>query len=121
MADNPIADGLKAAADAAKQVITLASGIAALTITFAKEFKPPDARLLAVPWQLKVAWLLYGATVFFGVWILYAISGSLANPNDPNAKLGPMGSNVRFPSMAMLICFVTALSLTIAAGFSIVH
>jgi hypothetical protein len=121
VSDNPVVEGLKASADAAKQVIALASGIVALTITFAKEFKPPEAKLLTVPCQMKLAWILYGATVFFGVWTLLAISGSLSDPAHPSAKLGPMGSNVRIPSFLMLLCFVAALGLTIAAGFSIVH
>lgn len=34
-------EGLKSAADSAKPVITLSSGIVALTVAFAKEFKGP--------------------------------------------------------------------------------
>lgn len=115
-----ISDGLKAAADTTKQIITLASGIVALTVTFAKEFKPANSEL-TVPYELKAAWVFYGLSLLLGVAVLLAITGSLANPAHPNAQAGAMGSNVRIPSFLMIACFVIAFALTIAAGFSVVR
>jgi hypothetical protein len=51
------AEGLKSAADATKQIMTLSTGITALTVTFAKEFKTGNAlsaRLKMIPFDLKL-------------------------------------------------------------------
>ena len=112
-----VTEGLKSAADSAKQVITLSSGVVALTVTFAKEFKGPGT--LTVLWELKLAWIFYGLTVLFGVWTLLAITGSLSSSDQSNK--GAMGCNVRLPGILMVLSFLSAFGLTIYAGFSIVR
>ena len=48
-------EGLKAAADLTKQIITLATGVAGLTVTFAKEFKRGTD--LPSPLALQLSWV----------------------------------------------------------------
>lgn len=112
------AEGLKAASNATKQIITLSTGITALTVTFAKEFKVAGA--LTVPWQLKWAWIAYGATLFFAVWSLLAITGTLAK-SDANLAASPSDKNIIIPAVPMVLLFIAAFGLTICAGFQIIQ
>jgi hypothetical protein len=111
------AEGLKSAADATKQIMTLSTGITALTVTFAKEFKTGNA--LTVPWQLKWAWIIYGVTLFFALWTMLAITGTLANV-DAGTAGGPRDTNILIPSVPMVLSFILAFGLTICAGFTII-
>ena len=64
------------AADLAKQLITLSTGILVLTITFTKELlKRISSRKL---WFLKLAWIGYFLTIVFGIFSLMALTGKLA-------------------------------------------
>ena len=61
--------------DAIKQIITLSSGIIALTITFANEFiggLEPFWRVLVI-----IAWVLFFVSIFLGVTALGALIGTL--------------------------------------------
>jgi hypothetical protein len=120
MADRFYLEGLKAASETTKQIITLATGIVALTVTFAREFTGKDTALV-VPYALKLAWVAYGVSVAFGILTLMAITGSLnaisMGENSPDA----MAPNIRIPSLIMLLAFFVAFVLTIIAGFSVVH
>lgn len=84
------------ASDIDKTLLTLATGILTLTITFSKDFLPKvdgtDKDLL------EVGWVLLMGSVFFGVWLLFAISGSVREiasgkghtTHDANVRI-PMG------------------------------
>ncbi|MCU0983756.1 MAG: hypothetical protein MUC89_02285 [Acetobacteraceae bacterium] len=114
-------EGLKSAYETCRQVITLATGIATVTVTFAKEFKPAGMAELAVPWSLQVAWGLYGLAVFFGLWAMLAITGSHNALDQGRGTTDAMASNIRIPSILMLATFVSAFALTLAAGAAIVR
>ncbi len=114
-------EGLKTAYETCRQVITLATGIATVTVTFAKEFKPAGMAELSVPWSLQVAWGLYGLAVFLGLWAMLAITGSQNALDQGNGTTDAMASNIRIPSILMLAAFVFAFALTLAAGAAIVR
>jgi hypothetical protein len=111
--------GLDRAYETTKQVITLSTGIIALTVTFAKEFKVSNGDHLSVPWQLQVSWLLYCASVIFGVWTLMAITGTNLQLDDGGAR-SHQSQNIRIPARLMLATFVGGVATTMWAGFSIV-
>ena len=110
--------GLDRAYETTKQVITLSTGIIALTVTFAKEFKVSDTDL-TVPFSLKISWLFYCASVIFGVWTLMAITGTLHELDRGGAELNEGGRNIRIPAGLMMVTFVGGIVTTIWSGFLI--
>lgn len=98
------------AQDATKQLLTLSTGIVALTITFSKEFignVPFSARPFAI-W----AWAVFVVSVVCGVWTLLSLTGEL----DRGSGDGVYGWNVRLPSLIQVVTFLTALTLTVIFG-----
>lgn len=105
------------ASNSVKQLITLSTGIVALTITFAKDILHgvslgPRALLIG-------AWLVYLLSITFGVWTLLALTGSLepegADPqNWPRASI--RGKNVKIPSVLQVLSFLLGTLLTVAFG-----
>jgi hypothetical protein len=59
------------AADLTKQLITLSTGIVTITLLLSKDFVGP--RLLAL-----AAWSFYLLSTVFGLWVLMALTGTLA-------------------------------------------
>jgi hypothetical protein len=110
--------GLDRAYETTKQVITLSTGIIALTVTFAKEFNVSESGL-SVPVSLKISWLLYCASVIFGVWTLMAITGTLRELDKSDANSNQNGTNIRIPAGLMMIAFVGGIVTTIWSGFLI--
>jgi hypothetical protein len=98
------------AQDLVKQIITLSTGVIALSITFSKDFAttaPRGARTL-----LAVSWIGYIAAIALGIWTLMAMTGSLHD-----GKKSINDSNIRVPAGLHFICFLAALVLTIIAGW----
>jgi hypothetical protein len=126
------AEGLKAAADATKQVITLSTGVIALTVTFLEKIIEPTATAgsRAVPWPMFAAWIFYVLAIVAGAATLGAISGTLdavdrklnglsTSPNQDEAvALLVCGKNVQNPARAMSVSFLLAMAFTVATGFS---
>lgn len=108
-------EGLKTALDTAKQIITLSTGIATLTITFAKEFKPQNASL-SIPWTLEVAWLFYGVSVVAGLLTLMAITGTMGQLDRGTGSIDPNAKNIRNPALVMVASFAIAFGFTLVAG-----
>lgn len=125
-------DGLKTAHEIAKQVITLSTGVVALTITFLEKIAQPSVSAArVVPDGLKIAWICFGVTIALAIWTLMAIAGSMnaldrqerGLPLDEAQRLATTkladGLNVRIPALAMLALFLTAMGFTIGSGFAI--
>jgi hypothetical protein len=78
-----------AALDLVRQLITLASGILALTATFLKDvlsvFQGKDAALPHPHWTLYVTWILMLLSILFGLLAHGAITGNL-DQIDLNSK-----------------------------------
>ncbi len=131
MADKLSSEGLKSAADTTKQIITLSTGVIALTVTFLEKIVQPQVQGAArtVPWTMFGAWICFGVAIITGVMTLMAITGSLdaldrkqnnlatTNPQDRAISSLASGSNIRIPATAMSLSFVLAMVLTIITGF----
>jgi len=91
-------EGLKAALDKTKQIVALSTGVVTLSITFYDKIGSKyNEAVIHVPLSLKVAWILFGVTIVFGIWT----NGSLT-------------TIILVPAIAMDITFLLAM------GFSIV-
>jgi hypothetical protein len=104
------------AAELTKQLITLATGMIALTITFSKDFLQRSAPA-ARPWALW-AWGMLLASVVFGIWTMMALTGSLGRGSSGVPSV--YGANVKLPSALQIVTFLIGLLLTVVfAGKSI--
>jgi hypothetical protein len=100
------------ARDCTKQLITLATAIITLEITFKRDFVgtlPDGARRYA-----SFSWLAFLLSVVFGVWTLMALTGTLEA--DKSIPVSIRGKNVVIPSMLQIILFLVGLSLTVIFG-----
>lgn len=120
------------AADVTKQLITLSTAIITITITFSKDiisFSDTSAKD-----YLLWAWMLYIATVVFGILTLMALTGSLqpmkkqaSNSNNEDSanvvkeaeeECSINAGNIRVLSIVQIVCFISALVLTIIYGYT---
>jgi hypothetical protein len=114
--DNKTQLAFEFARDTTKELIAFASAIIALTITFAKDFVGTvDPSVQA--WALW-AWIALLASVFFGLWTLMALTGSLQGGNGTASIVGP---NVRAPAALQILAFFVGLMLTIVFAFHAVQ
>lgn len=130
MAEKLSAEGLKAAAEFTKQVITLSTGVITLTITFLEKIVQPTVTAARhVPITMFSAWILFGIAVIAGVLTLGAIAGTLealdrkqngmlldVNQTAAVEELGK-GPNITWPARLMGACFLLGMICTIATGF----
>src|ERR1044072_3742099 len=102
------------AADIAKQLITLASAILALEVTFAKNIM--DAKFDGMAkFLLAGSWILLLLSVLAGIWSLLALTGSLGQ----HSTLTPetiYGGNIRIPAFFQILLFFGGLSLSVWFG-----
>lgn len=100
------------ASDTTKQLITLATAIIAVSITFSTDI---ISNTTAHRWALVTAWIIYLVSIAFGVWALLAMTGTLELASgDETAVPSIRGSNVRFPSIIQILAFVTATGFLVA-------
>ncbi|MXV14528.1 hypothetical protein [Hufsiella ginkgonis] len=73
------------AADYTKQLITLATGILAFTITFLKDIHDP----ITGQWWLVFAWIAFGCSIGCGIWAQMGMTGTLGSvkPNGSKADI----------------------------------
>jgi hypothetical protein len=125
------AEGLKSAADLAKQIITLSGGAIGFTVTFVDKYVRTVAGKPEVAKPLYAAWALFALTIAFAIWNLMGITGSLdafdraANswPLTPSQQAVAAGetSNVRLPAAFMILAFLAAMVAMIWAGLRLSH
>lgn len=103
------------AADLIKQLIALATGIIAITVTFAKDIftNAPDS---TKGW-LVAAWIVYFISIVMGIWSLMALTGTL-DPLQKGTKITIQGINCRIPCLIQIVSFLIALGLTIIYAVS---
>ncbi|WP_319549497.1 hypothetical protein [Desulfogranum marinum] len=101
------------ARDTTKQLITLATGIIALEITFSKDFVTTPDQTVYV--YALLSWLAFLASVFFGVWTLMALTGTLEAEKE-SVPVSIRGKNIKLPSILQIISFVVGLTLTVIVG-----
>jgi hypothetical protein len=101
----------EAARDTTKQMLTLASAILAVTITFSTDIAvratPKDR-----PW-LYAAWVLYAVSVLAGSATLMPLTGNLERATGQSVY----ASAIRIPATAQAISFVFAIFATVLFGF----
>ena len=101
------------ASDTSKQLITLATGVLALEITFAKDVISAIDKTVGV--LVGASWILFLFSVAAGIWTLLALSGTLGQAKSltPGAI---SGSNVRIPAILQILFFIGGLLLSVWFG-----
>lgn len=102
--------------DLTKQMITLATGLIALGITFNKDFvaKPADE---CVRNLLLGSWAVLAFSIAFGLWALMACAGIWGNHPADDTGPDPYARNLRWISSIQILLFGLGLILTIVSGF----
>jgi hypothetical protein len=108
--DESIKLAFQFARDLAVQLITLSTGVLALSITFNKEVVKDVPR--AYGRILWFSWGFFFFSILCGIWTTMALTGSLESFN----KDEPIGTNVRFPAGGQIISFFVAIILLIVYG-----
>jgi hypothetical protein len=114
--DKNIEKAFEFAQEATKQLIGLATGVIALTITFLTDVVKTAPSGSAV--FLQASWVMYLVSIVFGVFTLLALTGNLerAEQGTPSIYSGA----IRFGSIAQILTFAAALILTLVFGFKAV-
>jgi hypothetical protein len=121
MADDlrlPGIEGLKAANTLTSQVITVAAGLVAFTVTFAEKFTPKD-QPISLPIMLKLSWACFALTILVGFWTLMAVAGTLLQIDRGGAETNPTRSNIRIPAGIMFVLFFFGVLSLMQTGCSI--
>lgn len=110
--DDQVKLSYSSVADLSKQLITLGTGVVTLEVTFAKAFVE---KTLASSWQLQSSWALMLLSIVAGVWVLMALTGSMAKNSPPQAD-DVYKSNIRLPALAQIGFFAGGMVFTILFG-----
>jgi hypothetical protein len=117
MADlDPVQLGFTFAKEVATQLITLSTGILALSITYHKDIV--KGAPLTSEGLLRSAWGAHLVSILGGVWTLMALTGTLM-PVDPKTRTTPLlfDGNVRIPaSLQVVAFFIGVLLLVVVYG-----
>lgn len=99
--------GFEMVRDLSSELITLSTGVIALSITFARDLFEgiPERGRLAV----KVAWLLCLASVLAGVMQMMAITGALLPPDGRFGPLDSVPGNARVLGGIQIVTFMLGL------------
>jgi hypothetical protein len=113
-----IEKGFEVFVDATKLLISLSTGVVALTVAFASDLG--EHRVIAVG-TLGVAWLLYLASIFCGIMAVYSVVGTVtrrmgSTKDDPPGAFKtkhptPDQGAIRFWAVPQWIFFVVATGL----------
>lgn len=98
------------AQDLTKLLITLATGIVTITITFLKDIAT-QAPASAHKW-IEIAWLLYLLSIVAGIMALMGMTGTLEEDGSPSIG----GKPVVWPARVQFLMFAGAILLTIVFG-----
>jgi hypothetical protein len=125
----PSVEGLKAAADAAKQLITLSVGMIGLTVTFLEKIEQTTSTgHRDVSLAMALAWAFYVLAIIGALGTLLGVSGTLTTLDraamklrldpDRDTSFDVYSPTVRWPMFVMVIAFLLAIGATIwAAAF----
>ena len=99
------------ARDSTKQLMALATGIIALTVTFSKDFigTVPDD----IKWHVTWCWVLFLISVFFGQVCLMTLTGILGSNKTPTKPLNIYNCTVKVTSSIQVLTFFGGLILAI--------
>ena len=102
------------AAEATKQLITIASAIIAFTVIFAKDFLGSVAP--GHKWIAAVAWFFYFLSIVSGVLTLYALAGQLEPGGGVKPQPSIWGGGLRWLMGAQQVFFAVAVFVTLVFG-----
>jgi hypothetical protein len=116
MKPDPIAEkAFDFAQDATKQMITLATGIIALTVTFIHDLAAhASATAILI---VEAGWIVYVVSIFFGLMTLLQFAGNLETTERPSIY----GGGIKYTSVAQTFCFLAGTALVIAFGVGAHH
>lgn len=100
------------AGDLTKQLITLSTGVIALTVSFLKDATDGVSNVAHV--LLAAAWGFYLLSIVFGVGTLMGLTGNLGKHGEGEASI--YSKNIRVFSGLQIGCFLVAIALTITFG-----
>jgi hypothetical protein len=112
--DDKIAKAFEFAQEATKQLIGLATGVIALTITFLTDIVE-NASSGATAF-LQAAWIFYLVSIIFGMATLLTLAGNLEKMAEPSIY----NSGIVAFSIAQVLTFAIAIALTLVFGFKAV-
>lgn len=104
------------AQETTKQLITLATGVIALTITFLSDVvkdAPPGSQTM-----IQIAWIAYLISIVSGIFGLMALTGNLETAEDDSLTI--YAKNIVIFSAIQVCAFCAAVALTLAFGFVVV-
>jgi hypothetical protein len=113
--EDTLKKGFEFITDLSKQLISLSTGILALSITFAREIiiDKNKRRVNA----LALSWLFYLISICFGVWTMMAVTGTIISPDFAGTKTSEaFNFNLRFPSGLQILSFLTGTILLVIFG-----
>ncbi|MBV1884192.1 MAG: hypothetical protein KUG82_21305 [Pseudomonadales bacterium] len=104
------------ARDATKQLMALATGVIALTVTFSKDFigTVPEE----IKWHITWIWVLLLISVFFGQICLMTLTGILGSNKEPKPPLNIYNFTVKITSILQFATFFIGLSLAVKFAIS---
>lgn len=103
------------ASDLSKQLITLSTAILALTITFTKDILGVKGKPIHL---LLISWIFYLVSIFFGIWSLMALTGTLVPVDNADSnEVTELGFNVRLPAALQILTFILSTALIIRYGW----
>ena len=100
------------AQEATKQVLTLATGVVTITLTFLKDIAkeaPSDARTV-----LYIGWILFGLSILAGIATLLNLTGNVEKAEEKERSVYAKG--IVLFSIAQLLFFVLAVGCTVYFG-----
>lgn len=102
-----VLEAYKSANELTIQLITLATGILALSITFMRDAFGADRP----NWALKCSWVMLLLSVCLGIWTMMAITGTMFDVtiHPEKFKNASYGSNISIPSAIQILSFVTGI------------
>ena len=115
--DKNIEKAFDFAQEATKQLIALATGVIALTITFLTDVV--ETAPAGSAGFLQAAWVLYLASIVFGILALLMLTGNLERPGEGKSPSIYRG-NIVACSIGQVLTFVAAVVLTLVFGFKAV-
>jgi len=90
------------AREVSTQLITIASALIGISVTFIKDFTPSGKA-----W-LRTSWLLYILSILFGVITLMALTGTLESLATSGAPFKSFSFSTRWAAGVQIIAFLTA-------------
>jgi len=104
------------AKETTQQLMTLATGFIALTVTFSKDFisDAPDN----VKWKAAIVWVLLLISVLFGQICLMGLTGVLGSNKSPKPQMNIYCKTIKVPSIIQVITFFLGLGVGICVAIS---